>query len=79
MAILEDRRSLDRAEEFRHARKIKSGLPLQLKNSIQLLSGGAMQRNVSEDDINKLIEMKLAERKFGRFRLTSLGKIVSLV
>lgn len=79
MAILEDQRSIDRAEEFRHARKIKSGLPLQLKNSVQLLSKGSMQQKVSEDDIKTLMEMKLAERKFGRFRLTSLGKIVSLV
>jgi predicted transcriptional regulator len=38
-----------------------------------------MQQKVSEDEIKTLMEMKLAERKFGRFRLTSLGKIVSLV
>jgi|TARA_B110000438_G_C15519770_1_gene523639 hypothetical protein len=38
-----------------------------------------MQQKVSEDDIKTLIEMKLAERKFGSFRLTSLGKTVSLV
>jgi hypothetical protein len=38
-----------------------------------------MQQNVSEDDIKTLIEMKLAEHKCGRFRLTSLGKTVSLV
>ena len=79
MAILEDQRSIDRAEEFRHARKIKSGLPLQLRNSTQLLLKGSMQQKVSEDDIKTLIEMKLAERKFGSFRLTSLGKTVSLV
>jgi predicted transcriptional regulator len=38
-----------------------------------------MQQKVSEDDIKSLMEMKLAERKFRRFRLTSLGKIISLV
>ncbi len=38
-----------------------------------------MQQKVSEDDIKTLIGIKLAERKCGRFRLTSLGKTVSLV
>jgi hypothetical protein len=54
-------------------------LPLELKNSIQLLSKGSVQQKVSEDDIEELMEMKLAKRKFGCFRLASLSKIVSLV
>lgn len=79
MAILEDRQSSDRAAEIRQAQKIKSGLNPELKASIQMLSLSIRQQPISEENLDTLIEMKLAQKKFGRPYLTSLGRIVSLI
>lgn len=79
MAALDDRQESARAKEIRQAQKIKSGLSLELKGAIDRLAQNVRTQAVSEDDLRKLIEMKLAEKKFGRPYLTELGRIVSLV
>ena len=79
VAILEDRKSQGRAEEIRQAQKIKVGLSPELKAAIKILADSIRKHPIPSDQLEKLTEMKLVEKKFGRYYLTSLGRIVSMI
>jgi predicted transcriptional regulator len=79
VAILEERKTSDRAEEIRLAQKIKSGLTPELKLAIQTLTNSIRSHPISDAHLQNLIDLKLVRKKFGRYRLTSLGKVVSMI
>ena len=79
VTILEDRKSQGRAEENRQTQKIKVGLSPELKAAIKVLADSIRKHPIPSDQLEKLTVMKLAEKKFGRYHLTSLGRIVSMI
>ena len=79
VAILEVRKSQGRAEEIRQAQKIKVGLSPELKAAIKVLADSIRKHTIPSDQLEKLTVMKLVEKKFGLYHLTSLGRIVSMI
>ena len=79
MAILEERRPEDRAAELRQAQKLKSGMTLELKQAVQALTRQFRHQHIADEHLQRLIQLKIAERKFGRPCLTKLGRIVSML
>ncbi len=79
VAILEDRKSQGRAEENRQTQKIKVGLSPELKAAINMFADSIRKHPIPSDQLEKLTVMKLVEKKFGRYHLTSLGRIVSMI
>ena len=79
VAILEDRKSQGRAEEIRQTQKIKVGLSPELKVAINMFADSICKHLIPSDQLEKLTVMKLVEKKFGLYHLTSLGRIVSMI
>ena len=55
------------------------GLSPELKAAIKVLADSIRKHPIPSDQLEKLTEMKLVEKKFGRYYLKSLGPIVSMI
>ncbi len=55
------------------------GLSPELKATIKVLADSIRKHPIPSDQLEKLTEMKLVEKKFGRYYLKSLGPIVSVI
>lgn len=79
MSILEEHGLSERAREIHRAQKIKSGISRDLKVAIATLARSTRKHPISAEHLQKLVELKLVEKKFGRLYLTSLGRVVSIL
>lgn len=79
VALLDDKAGIDRAEQLRRARKIRSGMSREMKIAIQTFARSTRRHPVSAEHLQELVDRKLIEKKFGRHYLTPLGRIVSLL
>lgn len=55
------------------------GLSPELKAAIKVLADSIRKHTIPSDQLEKLTVMKLVEKKFRLYHLTSLGRIVSMI